>query len=328
MIRSSLTSGHHQPEEEAPSSLTDRRRRKQVDERSPVFTLRPTKAQAIPSTVSSPTRNCTCRRTGHLAQPSRARRAASDPEGNSPRRTHWMFLAKAKSRSPRPCWPVSASNPYLTMISVSIDLSKLDESHFYAGKATTFLNVLLTSQTNRFGNFEVIQGISKEQYAAGVRGEVCGTWRDLGGKSGNGAPSKQAFDLSKYKKASQEPAQAPPAKEQPRVDDEDFRGLRFDMHFSPPSRVREFRHCFSGTRRIVATVRVDLSRVRFEPRSMSCIRCEWEGSRVKQPSSELFEEYRAWMHHVLSIVVSQTGTPLLYVFEAPAPVKEIELWLL
>ncbi len=33
------------------------------------------------------------------------------------------------------------------------------------------------------------------------------------------------------------------------------------------------------------------------------------------------------MHHVLSIVVSQTGTPLLYVFEAPAPVKKIELWL-
>ena len=103
--------------------------------------------------------------------------------------------------------------------------------------------------------------------------------------------------------------------------------FHFDMHFSLPSRIREFRHCFSGTRLIVATVRVDLSRVRFEPRSTSCIRCEWEGSRVKQPSSELFEEYRAWMHHVLSIVVSQTGTLLLYVFEAPAPVKEIELWL-
>ena len=98
------------------------------------------------------------------------------------------------------------------------------------------------------------------------------------------------------------------------------------MHFSPPSRVRKFRHLFSGTSRIVATLRVDLSRVRFE-RSMSCIRCEWEGSRVKQPSTDLFEEYRALMHHVLSIVVSQTGTPMLYVFEAPAPVKEIELWL-
>ena len=60
---------------------------------------------------------------------------------------------------------------------------------------------------------------------------------------------------------------------------------------------------------------------------MSLIRCEWEGSRVKQPSTELFEEYRAWMHHVLSIVVSQTGTPLLYVFEVPESVKQIEFWL-
>ena len=82
------------------------------------------------------------------------------------------------------------------MISVSIDLSKLDESHFYTDKSTTFLNVLLTSQTNRFGNLEVIQGISKEHYAAGARGEVCGTWRDLGGKSANGAigrPTKMLF---------------------------------------------------------------------------------------------------------------------------------------
>ena len=113
------------------------------------------------------------------------------------------------------------------MISVSIDLSKLDESHFYTGKSTTFLNVLLTSQTNRFDNLEVIQGVSKEHYAAGVRSEVCGTWRDLGGKSANGTPNKPAFDFSKYKKAPLEPAQAPPAKEQPRADDDDLSGVPF-----------------------------------------------------------------------------------------------------
>ena len=87
--------------------------------------------------------------------------------------------------------------------------------------------MLLTSQTNRFGNFEVIQGVSKQHYAAGVRGEVCGTWRDLGGKSANGAPNKLAFDLSKYKKAPQEPAHSPPAKEQPHADDDELSGIPF-----------------------------------------------------------------------------------------------------
>jgi hypothetical protein len=32
-----------------------------------------------------------------------------------------------------------------------------------------------------------------------------------------------------------------------------------------PSHIREFRHLFAGNRRIVATIRVDLAKVRFRP---------------------------------------------------------------
>ena len=93
------------------------------------------------------------------------------------------------------------------------------------------------------------------------------------------------------------------------------------------SRIREFRHLFAGPRRIVATIRVDFAGLRFRPGVMSCIRCEWEGSKIKQPSAELYPEFKAWLDFVLSEVTSRTGSNLLYVFELPDPAKRIELWL-
>jgi hypothetical protein len=94
-----------------------------------------------------------------------------------------------------------------------------------------------------------------------------------------------------------------------------------------PYRIREFRHLFSGSRRIVATIRIDLDKVRFRPLSLTCIKCEWEGSRVKQPSNELYPEFKAWMDYLLSDIATKIGTNLLYLFELPDPAKRIELWL-
>jgi hypothetical protein len=93
------------------------------------------------------------------------------------------------------------------------------------------------------------------------------------------------------------------------------------------SHIREFRHLFAGHRRIVATIRVDLARVGFQPGIMSCIRCAWEGSKVKQPSAELYPEFKAWMDYVLCHVTTKTGANLLYIFELPDPARRIELWL-
>jgi hypothetical protein len=94
-----------------------------------------------------------------------------------------------------------------------------------------------------------------------------------------------------------------------------------------PSRIREFRHLFSGPRRIVATVRIDMARVRIRPYALSYVQCEWDGSKGKQPSAELYQEYKEWMDIVLADLATKTGTNLLYLFEIPDPVKRIELWL-
>jgi hypothetical protein len=92
-------------------------------------------------------------------------------------------------------------------------------------------------------------------------------------------------------------------------------------------RIREFRHLFAGHRRIMATIRIDLARVRFQPHMWGCIQCEWEGSKVKQPSAELYSEFKEWADFVFSDTAAKTGADLLYIFDLPCPATRIELLL-
>jgi hypothetical protein len=94
-----------------------------------------------------------------------------------------------------------------------------------------------------------------------------------------------------------------------------------------PFRIREFRHLFAGHRRIVATIRVDLAMIRLRPGSVCRIRCEWEGSKVRQPSAELYPEFKAWADFVFSDIAAKTRTNLLYAFDLPEPARRIEAWL-
>ncbi len=93
------------------------------------------------------------------------------------------------------------------------------------------------------------------------------------------------------------------------------------------SRVRQYTHLFAGTRRILATLRVNLDRAAsLGVGSLSFLRCEWEGIKERQPSARLFEEYMAWMHNVMSDVVAQTRRRLTFIFEPPGT-RTVELWI-
>jgi hypothetical protein len=93
------------------------------------------------------------------------------------------------------------------------------------------------------------------------------------------------------------------------------------------SRVRQYSHLFKGARRIVATLRVDFDRAAaLGVGSHAITPCQWEGSKERQPSAELFDEYKAWMHSVMSSVVAQTRKGLIFVFEPPGT-RTAELWI-
>jgi hypothetical protein len=95
--------------------------------------------------------------------------------------------------------------------------------------------------------------------------------------------------------------------------------------FLSAARLREYRHLFSAHRRIVATIRVDIARLRFRPGDWACFRCEWDGSKVKQPSADLYQEFKVWADTVFSDVADQAGHGFLYVFEVPET-QRVEVW--
>ena len=90
-------------------------------------------------------------------------------------------------------------------------------------------------------------------------------------------------------------------------------------------RIREFRHLFSGKRRTTATIRIDLDHTRLFPGAMGCVRCQWEGSRERQPSTELYAEYRRWVDGIWRWLAAELGTRYMGVLETPDGL--VELWL-
>jgi hypothetical protein len=90
-------------------------------------------------------------------------------------------------------------------------------------------------------------------------------------------------------------------------------------------RLREFTHLFTGRRRITATIRIDLDAARLKPRSLGCLRVAWDGSKERQPSADLFEEFREWIDSVYRWLSTELGTSLSLPLENPD--GSLQLWL-
>ena len=71
------------------------------------------------------------------------------------------------------------------MISVSVDLSKIDKARLFRSTKSgrLYLNLVLLDQTDSYGNLIAIQPVGKEEYAKGKRGEQVGRWKELRAKA-------------------------------------------------------------------------------------------------------------------------------------------------
>jgi hypothetical protein len=107
------------------------------------------------------------------------------------------------------------------MISVKIDVSKIDKTAFYKGAKGTYLNITLMDnqdgQTDENGNdYWVVQDLGAERRKAGERGPKLGNGRNI--STGGGGGGGSFADRVKPAKAFQNrPAAAPAAQ-----DDEDL----------------------------------------------------------------------------------------------------------
>lgn len=70
------------------------------------------------------------------------------------------------------------------LISVRVDVTKIDKAKLYKGAKGTYLDiVLMPSRDSKFGDdFMVVQSISKEEREAGQRGAILGNAKFLGQK--------------------------------------------------------------------------------------------------------------------------------------------------
>jgi hypothetical protein len=84
------------------------------------------------------------------------------------------------------------------MISISVSLPKIDEALLFEGKNGHYLNLILLTEKDKFGNLIVVQPVSKEAYARGERGPAVGIWKEFGAKPGS-QTEQGGFNLAKYK---------------------------------------------------------------------------------------------------------------------------------
>ena len=69
------------------------------------------------------------------------------------------------------------------MISVTINVSKINKEYLYEGKQGKYLSIVLfPTENDQYGNdWKAVQGLTKEQRAAGLKGNILGSGRTMGG---------------------------------------------------------------------------------------------------------------------------------------------------
>ena len=72
------------------------------------------------------------------------------------------------------------------IISVRINVSRIEKARLYAGKNGKYLDILLMRkrEVDQYGNdYMVVQSVSKEERQQGVKGPILGDAKTLGGQS-------------------------------------------------------------------------------------------------------------------------------------------------
>jgi len=66
------------------------------------------------------------------------------------------------------------------MIEIKIDVKKIDKSRLYQGKQGTYLTaVLIPTPDGKYGDFMIVEGITKEEREAGKKGTILGNGKNL-----------------------------------------------------------------------------------------------------------------------------------------------------
>jgi len=96
----------------------------------------------------------------------------------------------------------------MAIISAKINVTKFDKTKFFKGEKGTYADIVLIETPNgKYGDFMVVQGVTKEERAAGKQGAILGNGKWVGAKPG----AQPAARTARPK---------PPAEERPPADED------------------------------------------------------------------------------------------------------------
>lgn len=89
--------------------------------------------------------------------------------------------------------PSSSGQPSKTMnvITGKIDVTKIDKNKLFKGAKGTYLDiVLIPTPDGKYGDFMVVQSVTKEERESGVKGAILGNAKNAGQRGPN-TPQRQ-----------------------------------------------------------------------------------------------------------------------------------------
>lgn len=86
------------------------------------------------------------------------------------------------------------------MITCKIDVTKIEKERLFKGEKGTYLDIVLIETTNnQYGDdYMIVQSVSKEESAQGVRGKILGNARIVKPKTQAGQSATQELATTKH----------------------------------------------------------------------------------------------------------------------------------
>lgn len=84
----------------------------------------------------------------------------------------------------------------MEIINLKIDVTKVTKSRLYVGQKGTYLNcALIPTPDSEYGDYMIVEDVSKEEREKGVKGAILGNGKTFKKTEKKSEPSKQDDDL-------------------------------------------------------------------------------------------------------------------------------------
>lgn len=95
------------------------------------------------------------------------------------------------------------------MIKLKINVSKIDKARLFKGEKGTYLDcVLIDTPDGKYGDYMIVQEVTKEERQSGVKGTIIGNAKNFGGPRNSGPSSHSRPDNHNHPPARSEPKPA------------------------------------------------------------------------------------------------------------------------